>query len=150
MRTFGNFRGLLPNDDDTRYSDQFLNRQARRRMGRPIDDEGFTVPSVNIRNNDEKEYLIEMAAPGFEKSDFDITVSKGNLYVEAAHHHTSHNDTYTRREHNYSRLSRSFTLPETAIEDKIDARYQNGMLEIVVPVKTNADDAGTTKSIDIK
>lgn len=149
MRYFGNLRGLQPNDEDSRYLDQFFNRNARRYYGKPIDDEGFTVPSINIRDTNGKGYVIEMAAPGFDKSDFDIKVQNGVLHIEAEHHETETDDTYTRREHNYSRFSRSFTLPETVKEDKIDATYQNGMLEIDVPVRAKAEEKDTIKNITI-
>ncbi len=148
MRTFGNFRGLQPNDE-TRYLDQYLNRNARRYLGKPIDDEGFTLPSINIRDTNGKGYVIEMAAPGFDKSDFDIKVQNGVLHIEAERHETENDGTYTRREHNYSRFSRSFTLPETVKEDKIDAAYQNGMLTIDVPVRAEVEEKDTTKNITI-
>lgn len=92
-------------------------------MGWLIDDEGFIVFFVNIWNNDEKEYLIEMVVLGFEKFDFDIIVNKGNLYVEVVYYYMSYNDIYICCEYNYFWFSCSFILFEIVIEDKIDVCY---------------------------
>lgn len=64
-----------------------------------------------------------MVVLGFEKFDFDIIVSKGNLYVEVVYYYMSYNDIYICCEYNYFWFSCSFILLEIVIEDKIDVCY---------------------------
>ncbi|MCE3278765.1 MAG: heat-shock protein [Bacteroidetes bacterium] len=46
--------------------------------------------------------------------------------------------TFTRREFNYGSFRRTFTLPETVNDDKIDAKYEDGILKIHLPKKEEA------------
>jgi HSP20 family protein len=43
------------------------------------------------------------------------------------------NENYSRMEFNYSSFSRSFTLPENIIESKVSAKYEDGVLKVVIP-----------------
>jgi HSP20 family protein len=102
----------------------------------------LTVPSINVR--EEKDfYEVEMAAPGMAKEDFDIDLD-GNLLTisaEKEEENPKENDggkRYSRREYNYSSFSRSFTLPEVADTEKIDASYKDGILHLRVPKKAEA------------
>ena len=152
MRTFGNFRGLRPSDAEDRYLDEFFNRNARRRFfSHPIDDDEFSVPAINIHRSDSRGYKIEIAAPGFQKSDFNIDVHDHTLVVHAEREQQSSSEgDYTRREHNYSQFQRSFTLPEHIREDKIEATYERGMLHIHLPVNPEADEPERPRKIDIR
>ena len=58
------------------------------------------------------------------------------------------NGRYNRREYNYSSWSRSFTLPEDAEGNKIDAKYENGELKIAIP-KTAGKERKNVKSISV-
>lgn len=94
-----------------------------------------TVPSVNIKETTD-DFQVEMAAPGMEKSDFNISL-EGNLLTissQRKHEEESKDDGYTRREFSYQSFQRSFTLPRDVVEeDRIVARYQNGMLHLNIP-----------------
>ena len=57
--------------------------------------------------------------------------------------------TFTRKEYNYSSFSRSFTLPEEINKEKIDARYEDGVLNISLPRKEEAKKV-TAKQIAVK
>ena len=57
---------------------------------------------------------------------------------------------YTRKEYSYSSFSRSFSLPEDVRQDAIDARYENGVLNILLPRKEEAKMMATTKRINVK
>jgi HSP20 family protein len=100
------------------------------------------MPATNIREN-EKEYLIELAAPGMAKDDFEINVDEGMMTISSQKEQdtTKEEDNYTRREYNYSSFSRSFKLPDAANADDIKARYEEGVLKITVPKReeTNND-----------
>ncbi len=92
-----------------------------------------TVPSVNIRET-EKEFFVELAAPGLTKKDFAISLENGLLTISAEKkvekEETDKN--FTRKEFSYSNFSRSFMLPENVNEEKIEAHYEDGILKLQV------------------
>jgi HSP20 family protein len=93
----------------------------------------LNVPSINVKET-ENEYKLSIAAPGLDKTDFDIRVHQGMLTVSVQKEETKNsNDKYNRREYNYSSWTRSFSLPEDAMDGKISAEYKNGELRIEVP-----------------
>lgn len=94
------------------------------------------MPSVNITEND-KDYLIEMAAPGLERKDFKVEIENGILFIksEKKEEVKEENKLFTRREFSYDSFSRSFTLPDNCMPEKIAARYENGILQITLPKK---------------
>ena len=56
---------------------------------------------------------------------------------------------YTRKEYNYSSFRRSFALPEAVNQDKIEARYEDGILNLVLPKKDEARKMTASKQIAI-
>jgi len=96
----------------------------------------FLIPSANITEND-KDFSIELAAPGLEKKDFKIEVQDGVLSISAEkkEEKSEENKNYRRREFSYDSFSRSFTLPENSVSEKIDAKYENGVLHLTLPKK---------------
>lgn len=93
-------------------------------------------PAVNISEN-EKNYSVEVVAPGFQKENFKLKVEDDLLTISAE----SKSDTteggkgkdYTRREYSYNSFTRSFHLPENVKDDSISANYKNGILDIELP-----------------
>jgi HSP20 family protein len=104
---------------------------------------GVTLPTANIRETD-KEYVLELAAPGFNRNDLKIEVEDRLLTIwsEKKEEKKEEDDDYSRREFSYSSFSRSFSLPENSVGDKIDAKYTDGILRVMIPKK----EAGTHKS----
>lgn len=97
------------------------------------------VPAVNIKEN-EKDFELELAIPGFKKDDFNIEVDKNILTIssEAKSENETKDDNYTRREFSYTSFRRAFTLPETIDEDKINANYADGILKLTLPKREEA------------
>jgi len=94
------------------------------------------VPAVNITEH-ENEYEVALAAPGLKKDDFKIDVN-GNMVTISSEKEESKEDKdkrYTRKEYSYSSFSRSFALPDDVNRDKIEARYENGVLTLSLPRK---------------
>ncbi|MEQ8809713.1 MAG: Hsp20/alpha crystallin family protein [Imperialibacter sp.] len=89
------------------------------------------LPAVNIKETD-KGYEIEMAAPGFKKDDFRISIEKGMLTVtsERKEENEEKKPNYTRREFFQTNFKRSFSLPEDVNEEKVHAEYKNGVLQL--------------------
>ena len=95
-----------------------------------------SVPTVNIRET-EKDFRMEMAAPGMEKKDFRISVENNMLTIssEKKEESTEKKENYTRKEFSFNGFTRSFNLPENSLPDKIDAKYENGILFLTLPKK---------------
>jgi len=92
-------------------------------------------PAVNIKEN-EHEYVVEMAVPGFKKEDFVIDVKDDVLTISSnvSKNVNEEKVRYTRREYEYAAFKRIFTLPENMVDvDKIAAKYENGELIVQVP-----------------
>ena len=106
------------------------------------------LPSVNIQDN-EKDFVIEVAAPGVKKDEFNIKVEKNVLSIsrEIKEEKEENNDNYTRKEFSYHSFSRSFTLPKIVNVDDIKADYNEGILMITLPKK---EDAVLSREIKIK
>lgn len=94
------------------------------------------VPSVNIIDNDNG-FVIEFAAPGVKKDEFNINLENNVLSVsrEVKEEKEEKNDNYTRREFLYGNFCRSFTLPKNVKVDDIKADYNEGILSISLPKK---------------
>ncbi len=97
------------------------------------------LPAVNVKETD-KAYEINLAAPGLEKSDFKIDLNGNMITISAEKEKTEEEkeDGFTRKEYNFNSFSRSFTLPEDTMADKIDANYVNGELRLMLPKKEGA------------
>lgn len=107
------------------------------------------VPAVNV-SEEETKFNVELSAPGFVKSDFKIEVDKGVLKVSGEHKTEAEvkEKNYSRKEFNYGSFQRSFTLPEDINEEGIDAKYDNGILNIVLPKKEKEKQAAS-KTINV-
>jgi HSP20 family protein len=97
------------------------------------------LPAVNVKETD-KAYEINLAAPGLEKTDFKIDLNGNMITISAEKEKTEEEkeDGFTRKEYNFNSFSRSFTLPEDTVADKIDANYVNGELRLMLPKKEGA------------
>ena len=95
---------------------------------------GF-VP-VNIKET-EKNYSIEIVAPGFEKTDFKISLDQQILTISAEKENEvkAENEKQIRKEYSYRSFKRSFTLDEKTDGSAIDAKYVNGVLTLNLPKK---------------
>lgn len=117
----------------------FFNRDWLDWSNRNYSVTNTTLPSVNIRENDDA-YQVEMAAPGMEKDDFNIELNNNVLRIssEKKAENKDEKEDYTRREFSYQSFSRTFTLPLTVESDKISARYDKGVLHVEIPKKEEA------------
>ena len=100
---------------------------------------GISLPKVNIKEEADA-FIVEMAVPGLKKSDFNLNLENNTLSISAEieEHNEDKDDGYTRREFGYSSFKRTFTLPETVEDSKINAKYNEGILNIHLPKKEEA------------
>ena len=100
---------------------------------------GITLPKVNIKETSDA-FVVDMAVPGLKKSDFHIDLDNQVLSIstEMKEENEHKEENFTRREYGYSSFKRTFSLPESVDENKIDARYKDGILSIHLPKKEEA------------
>ena len=133
-------------DIQNRLSSRF-GRTSLRGLG----DESMTVsewtPLVDLAEDD-KEYLIKAELPEVKKEDVKVTVENGVLTItgERKFEKEEENKKYHRIERAYGSLMRSFTLPQDAAGDKINAEFKDGVLKVHLPKSAEAK----PKSIDVK
>ncbi|HYM94204.1 MAG TPA: Hsp20/alpha crystallin family protein [Chitinophagaceae bacterium] len=109
------------------------------------------VPAVNVTEN-KGNYLVTLAAPGLKKNDFKIDVD-GNMLTISSEKEESKEEKdvkYTRKEYSFSSFSRSFTLPDQVIKEKIDAVYEDGVLKLTLPKTEESKKTAATKHIAVK
>ena len=97
------------------------------------------VPAVNIAET-ENAFAIELAVPGLKKEDIKINLDKNLLTIsaEVKKEETTEVKNYSKKEFSYSSFSRSFTLPESVDQNKIEAAYTDGVLKLTVAKKEEA------------
>jgi len=105
-------------------------------------------PAVNIVETKD-DFKLEVAAPGFDKGDFDVKVENSLLTISANREQKSENadQRFTRREFRYESFKRSFNLPQSINQEQVLAVYENGILNVTLPKKEEAKP--TVKSITV-
>ena len=96
-----------------------------------------TAPAINVKEND-KEYVVELAAPGMKKEDFNVHINdEGNLVVKMeSKQETKEEDKnvrYLRREFSYSKYEQTLILPDDVKKEDISAKVDNGVLTVELP-----------------
>ena len=120
--------------------DRFFNNELEGWNRNNFSDTNTTLPSVNIKENVDA-FKVEVAAPGFEKSDFNIELNNDVLTISSEkqiNNEVKEDERVTKKEFSYQSFSRSFTLPELVEDDKITAQYEKGILSITIPKKEEA------------
>lgn len=103
-------------------------------------------PLVDIKEEKDR-FLVIADVPGVKKEDIDISLENHVLTLKGERHFekTEQHQSYTRRERTQGQFYRRFSLPQTADDAKITARYTHGVLEIRIPKR----EAATEKKIEI-
>jgi HSP20 family protein len=103
---------------------------------------------VNIKET-EKNYTLDVVAPGFEKSDFNLSLDQDMLTISAEKKAESKNEgeKEIRKEYSYRSFKRSFTLDEKIDGEGIEAKYVNGVLKLNLPKKEEVKTASKQISI---
>ena len=123
-----------------------------------IDKVGITAPAINVLEN-EKEYKVEVAAPGMCKDDFKVHINKdGNLVREMektncgckGKDEDKKECRYLRKEFSYSKFSQTLLLPDDIDKEGIDAHVTNGILKIIIPKLEKPKAEEEKKVIEVK
>jgi HSP20 family protein len=127
------------------FMDEFFNTGLSNFVG---NDFLVSQPAVNILENKDN-FKIQIAAPGFDKQNFVLSVDNNHVSIEAKREAAEEKseEKFTRREFRYETFKRSYKLPETVNQDEITAVYENGILLVTLPKKETAKPQ--TKTIEI-
>ena len=123
-----------------RFFDDVFGRELFNWENNNFSTTSTTLPSVNIKETSDN-YEVEVAAPGLDKNDFKVSLDGSLLTIssEKENQQVSEEENFTRREFSYQSFQRSFELPKNVVdEDKISARYENGLLHLSIPKKEEA------------
>ena len=101
---------------------------------------GKFEPQTNIGHNS-KEILLQIALPGFSRSDIDVEVNSGRLSVRAKGQKLSDEHEYTTRDIFLTEYSRTWTLPKSANSDAVEASYDSGILTVKIPYSQTSRDS---------
>ena len=113
-----------------------------------------TAPAINVIE-DEKDYKVEVAAPGMNKEDFKVNVTDDNYLVLTMEKKNETKDEdkkrkYLRREFSYHKFEQSLALPEDVNKDEIKASVNDGILTIEIPKVKACEKKPTVKQIAIQ
>ena len=128
-------------------------QEIERRLGavlnvnKPVQKVEVFTPVVNEKV-DEKGYYLEIDLPGVKKENIEISVNDSILTIagERKLEKKEEKENYTRIESFFGRFERSFKLPQDASDQNIEAKYENGVLNLFIPRKTKPEG----KKIEIK
>ncbi|MBE6241826.1 MAG: Hsp20/alpha crystallin family protein [Bacteroidales bacterium] len=132
------------------FNDFFENKALEKVTG--------TAPAMNVMEN-EKEYKLEVAAPGMCKDDFKVHLNKdGNLIIEMekkecgckGKEEDKKECRYLRKEFSYSKFSQTLLLPDNADKEKIEAQVNNGVLKVVIPKLEKVKAEDEKREIEVK
>lgn len=126
------------------FSDFFANDWMKSRL---LNNDWW--PAVNVADN-EDEYIIELAAPGFKKKDFNVSIEQGVLTILAKteKEEEEKKKNYTRKEFSSKSFSQSLNIPGNVKEDAISADYADGVLTLKM-AKLKGD-TSQKKSIEVR
>ena len=89
-------------------------------------------PAVDIVE-EEKFFAVSMDVPGLKKEDIDLEVKENRLFVSGERKTIVEQEKVLRSERRYGKFSRIFTLPQDVNTDAIEARFEDGVLTVVLP-----------------
>lgn len=131
MRRPGSILNLLDNFNHSNWFDHWE------------DDWDYTIPAVNIREENDR-YVLEAELPGLEEKDVKLSVEHSQLTIRGERVEEKKNekkDKYLIRERRAAKFERSFTLSDKIDTEHIDATFKNGILTIVAHKKPTAKPA---------
>ncbi len=136
--SFPSIRGLQP----FRWMDDLLHWDPFREMYPMLANVNAVFsPDFDVRETKDS-YVFQVDLPGIRESDVDISITGNRLNIsgkrEQTQEQTEANDNYYVSERSYGAFTRSFTLPQGADLDHVQAELKDGVLTITVPKQEQA------------
>lgn len=118
-----------------------------------MENSSRSVPAINIQQN-EKGFMVEVAAPGMTKEDCVVRIDDENNLVISFEKKNEQEEkdkkgAYLRREFSYTQFQRRMVLPQNVEKDKISAKVENGVLTVEIPT-VEEENVSTSKLIEIQ
>ena len=126
------------------FFDQFF----KNNWDKNVPQNSFYNPSFNVKEND-KEYVLEVIAPGKSNEDFQIEIENRLLSISTLNKKEQTDYNYNIKEFEFSSFEKSFELPYLIDTDKINSIYRNGILSITLPKRKEFQNV-TKKIISVK
>lgn len=125
-RPFGNLITSDFFDTDDFFNNRFLTRD-------------LNEPALNIKETEDN-FEVELAAPGYSKEDFEVTIDDGclNISAEKSSSNEEKDDDYNRKEFSYESFEKSLSLPDTVEQEDVKASYKHGILKFKLSKKEEA------------
>lgn len=105
------------------------------------------APPVNITETEDN-YVLSLAVPGTKREEIKITLDGSILSISSQKEEIE--ERFTRKEFNLYSFTRSFTLPDDVKPDLIEAKYEDGLLRIVLPRKEKVKQTTATTQIAVQ
>jgi HSP20 family protein len=116
----------------------FVNPFLAELLGKEREDENNFTPSANIAEHAD-DFRIELAIPGIKKEEVKIEVDNRLLTISGERKEEKvEGVNYSRKEFSYGKFKRTFRLPLTVDADNIAAKFENGVLLLIVPKREEA------------
>jgi HSP20 family protein len=149
MKTWDPFREL--EDMSSRLNRLFGFSPARTGNGGESFAMSEWTPTCDVSET-EDEYVVKAELPGVDKKDAHVTLEQGVLTIrgERKQEKEEKGKKFHRVECSYGSFMRSFAMPEDADENKIEARYKDGVLEVHVAKSEAAKKKSGAREIQIK
>jgi HSP20 family protein len=115
----------------------------------------ISSPAINVKETD-KQYKVEIAAPGMDKEDFDIRIDENNdclvisMEKKQEKEEKDNNERYLRREFSYSQSQQVLALPDNVDKSKIEAQMKHGVLKIALPKISEKEVQKKHRLIEVK
>jgi HSP20 family protein len=125
-----------------------LNRIQQHLAQRNADNDRVMRPPVDIRE-EEKAFVVNAELPGTKAEDVQVEVERGVLTIRGERKFTADENTqkqYRRVERYYGAFERSFSLPSEVDADSVEAKLENGVLEVRVPKRATPSPKRVTVS----
>ncbi|MDR2917093.1 MAG: Hsp20/alpha crystallin family protein [Tannerella sp.] len=112
-----------------------------------------TVPAINVKESEDA-YIVEVAAAGMTKDDFNVRIDDDNDLVITMEKKSESKDEnkearYLRREFSYSKFQQTMILPDNVNKEKIEAKVEHGVLAVNLPKLTENEIQKKQRSISI-
>lgn len=139
---------LIPRDswfDFDRLFNQFMAPSTQKQLA-----EGFFSPRIDVTEHDDN-YVIKAELPGVDKDHLNVTLEDGVLTIQASMESEKSDEKkgkVIRKERYSGSYLRSFTIGKGVTESDINAKFENGLLELTVPKAT--EQAQPKKRVEIK
>lgn len=110
---------------------------------------GSVVPNLDVRERDDA-IVIEADLPGVAEKDISLTIANGNLTIRGEKKQSTEekSENFHLSERAYGSLERTLRLPDSVGEAKIEAKFNNGVLQVTAKKKPEAVKAA--RRIEIK